>query len=404
MNENFRKQFPALQRQYNNDTLVFLDGPGGTQVPHQVIDAVSNYYKTSNANAHGAFITAQETDVVIDSTREKMAHFLGAEGPETISVGANMTTLTYSLSKAIARKLQPGDEILITQLDHEANRGPWLALRSEGIIVREVRLKPTGVLDYEDLHNKLNERTRLVALGWASNILGTVNDVRRVREMTYECGAWLLLDAVHYAPHFAVDIRSLGCDFLLCSAYKFYGPHVGILYARPGLLDRLPTDRLRTAYQHAPFKIETGTQNHAALAGVAAAVDFIASYGEGHDYRAKVVDAMTKIRAYEKNLFVKMYAALQSLPRLTAYGLPGDDSSRTPTIALTVEGKSPGEVCETLARHNICAWGGHFYALRSVEVMGLLEKGGVTRLGLSAYTSDNDIDRTLDAFKKITNS
>jgi cysteine desulfurase family protein (TIGR01976 family) len=404
MNDNFRKQFPALQRQYNNDTLVFLDGPGGTQVPTQVIDAVSNYYKTSNANAHGAFITAQETDVVLDSTREKMAHFLGAEGPSTISVGANMTTLTYSLSKAIARKLQPGDEILITQLDHEANRGPWLALRENGIIVREVRLKPTGVLDYEDLHKKLNERTRLVAMGWASNILGTVNDVKRVREMAYECGAWLLLDAVHYAPHFPVDVQALGCDFLLCSAYKFYGPHVGLLYARPGLLDQLATDRLRTAPQAAPFKIETGTQNHAALAGVAAAVDFIASYGDGTDYRTQLLNAMTKIRTYEKEQFIKMYTALTALPGIEAYGLPGDEDRRTPTIALTVEGKRPGAICEILAQHNICAWGGHFYALRSVEVLGLLEKGGVTRLGLSAYTSDKDIDRTVEAFKKITNS
>ncbi len=404
MNAHFRQQFPALQRQYNNDTLVFLDGPGGTQVPNQVIDAISGYYKTSNANSHGAFITAHETDVVIDSTREKMAHFLGAEGPQTISVGANMTTLTYSLSKAIARKLQPGDEILITQLDHEANRGPWLALRSEGIIVREVRLKPTGVLDYEDFQNKLNERTRLVAMGWASNILGTVNDVKRVREMTYQCGAWLLLDAVHYAPHFSINVQELGCDFLLCSAYKFYGPHVGILYARHGLLDQLPTDRLRTTEQHAPFKIETGTQNHAALAGVVAAVDFIASYGEGADYRAQLVDAMTKIRACEKSLFIKMHAALSALQGVRAYGLAGDEDARTPTIAVTVEGKRPEKVCEILAQHNICAWDGHFYALRSVEVLGLLEKGGVTRLGLSAYTSENDIDRTIDAFKKISNS
>ncbi len=402
MNEHFRQQFPALQRKHQDATLVFLDGPGGTQVPDQVIEAISGYYKTSNANSHGAFITAQETDKVIDGVREKMAHFLGAAGPHTISVGANMTTLTYSLSKAMARKLQPGDEVLITQLDHEANRGPWLALREEGILVKEVRLKPSGVLDYEDLRAKLNDRTRLVAMGWASNILGTVNDVKKVREMTHQAGAWLLLDAVHYAPHFPVDVQAIGCDFLLCSAYKFYGPHVGILYARPGLLDRLPTDRLRTTDQHAPFKIETGTQNHAALAGVSAAVDFLAAYGEGENERQKIVDAMSKIRAYEKQLFVGMYKELASLKGVTAIGLEGHNDHRTPTLALTIEGKRPSEVCHFLAQHNICAWDGHFYALRAVEVMNLREKGGVTRLGLSAYTSESDIERTIDAFKKLT--
>ncbi len=401
MNEHFRQQFPALQRRHQDDTLVFLDGPGGTQVPSQVIDAISNYYKNSNANLHGAFITAQETDQVMEGVREKMAHFLGAEGPHTISVGANMTSLNYSLSKAIARRLQPGDEILITQLDHEANRGPWLALREEGMVVREVRLKPSGVLDYEDLRAKLNERTRLVAMGWASNILGTVNDVKKVREMTYQAGAWLLLDAVHYAPHFPIDVQELGCDFLLCSAYKFYGPHVGLLYSRPGLLNRLPTDRLRTTDQHAPFKIETGTQNHAALAGVSAAVDFIAAFGEGQSQRATLIDAMTKIRAYEKQLFATMYDELSSLWGISVYGLEGDHDHRSPTLALTVEGKTPSETCQFLAQHNICAWDGHFYALRAVEVMNLLEKGGVTRLGLSAYTSEKDIERTIDAFKKL---
>ncbi len=401
MNEKFQQQFPALQRIHNGDTLVFLDGPGGTQVPTKVIKAISNYYERSNANLHGAFITTQETDEIVDGTRAKVAQFLGAAGPHTVSFGANMTSLTYSLSKAIARKLDPGDEILITQLDHEANRGPWLALRSEGIIVREVKLNREGVLDYQDLENKLNERTRLVAMGWASNILGTVNDIKRVRALTYQIGAWLLLDAVHYAPHFPVDVSELGCDFLLCSAYKFYGPHVGLLYTKPGLLDRLSTDRLCTAYQHAPFKIETGTQNHAALAGVGAAIDFIAEFGEGQTLRSQITDAMHKIRAYEQRLFVHMYNELSNLDGIKAYGLPAEDDDRTPTIALTVEGKTPIEVCEYLASQNVCAWAGHFYALRSVEVLGLLEKGGVTRLGLSAYTSPRDIERTIDAFKKM---
>lgn len=246
MNDFVRQQFPALQRVHNGSPLVFLDGPAGTQVPAMVIEAIADYYKNSNANTHGQFVTTQETDAIMEATRENIATFLGAADASTISLGQNMTSLNFSLSRAVARTLQPGDEILITQLDHEANRGPWLTLREQGIVVKEVRLLPSGMLDYEDLEHKLSDRTRLLAMGYSSNILGTVNDVYLARKLTYQVGAWLLLDAVHYAPHLPIDVQALGCDFLLCSAYKFYGPHVGILYSKPGLLDRIPTDRLRT--------------------------------------------------------------------------------------------------------------------------------------------------------------
>ena len=228
--QSIRQQFPILQRKVNRKPLIFLDGPAGTQVPQSVIDAISNYYKTSNANAHGAFITSHETDAMMDNLRQKIADFLGAVDPPCISLGANMTTLNYSLSHAIGRRLQPGDEILITQLDHEANRAPWLALRSKGMVVREVHQQKDGTLDYEDFKNKINERTRLVAMSYASNIFGTVNDVALVRKWTYEVNAWLLLDAVHYAPHLPIYVQSIGCDFLLCSAYKFYdGAHLHTL-------------------------------------------------------------------------------------------------------------------------------------------------------------------------------
>ena len=247
---NIRDQFPSLKRKINGKSVVYLDGPAGTQVPQRVIDAISDYYKTSNANTHGQFASSHETDQMIQEVRNKLAVFLGAESADCISFGQNMTTLNYSLSRAIGRVLQPGDEILITQLDHEANRGPWLALRENGVVVREVRMQPNGTLDYDDMANKLNERTRLVAMGYASNLFGTVNEVEKVRDMTYQNGSWLLLDAVHAAPHMTMDVGAVDCDFLLCSAYKFYGPHVGILYARPGLLDSLPTDRLRTQEQH----------------------------------------------------------------------------------------------------------------------------------------------------------
>lgn len=401
MNDSFRQQFPALSRQHNGRRLVFMDGPGGTQVPQPVIDAISYYYKNSNANTHGAFITARETDEVIDGARAAVAHFLGAEGPHTISFGQNMTTLNYSLARAVGRLLQPGDEILITQLDHEGNRGPWLSLREQGIAVREVKLKKEGTLDYDDMAAKINERTRLLALGYASNFMGTVNDVQRARALTYQAGAWLLLDAVHFAPHFPLDVQAIGCDFLLCSAYKFYGPHVGILYSRPGLLDRLPTDRLRTAAQEAPFSIETGTLNHAALAGVKAAVDFIACFGQGSDYRSCLSDAMNCIHQHEIALARKLYAGLTALDGVTVAGPPMDAPLRAPTLAVLTEGLRPEAVTQKLAERNILAWDGHFYAIRAAEVLGLLEQGGVTRLGLSAYSSEEDVGLVVEGFKQL---
>ncbi|MBK7870968.1 MAG: cysteine desulfurase-like protein [Saprospiraceae bacterium] len=401
MNESIRQQFPALQRIHNGKPFIFLDGPAGTQVPQIVIDAISDYYKTSNANTHGQFVTTQETDIIMETTRNNIAAFIGAEGGHTISFGQNMTSLNFSLSRAIGKVLQPGDEILITQLDHESNRGPWLALREKGIVVREVRLLGTGILDYEDFAQKINERTRLVAMGYASNILGTINDVQLIRKLTYQVGAWLLLDAVHYAPHLPLDVQALGCDFLLCSAYKFYGPHVGILYSKPGLLDRLPADRLRTTYQHAPYSIETGTLNHAAIAGVDAAIKFIASVGKGENLSQQLKNAMQQIGQHERRLVQKLYDNLLKIKGIRIFGPPMDVTVRAPTLAITVEGKRPDEVCRFLAQRNICAWDGHFYAIRSTEVLGLLEQGGVTRLGISIYTTEQEIKDTLEAFSEL---
>lgn len=401
MNEAIRTQFPALQRVHNGKPLVFLDGPAGTQVPQVVIDAISDYYKNSNANTHGQFLTTQETDAIMDATRENMAAFLGAEDAHTISFGQNMTTLNFSLSRAIGRLLQPGDEILITQLDHEANRAPWLTLREQGIIVKEVRLQSNGTLDYDDMAAKLNERTRLLAMGYSSNILGTVNDVHLARKLTYQVGAWLLLDAVHYAPHLPIDVQAIGCDFLLCSAYKFYGPHIGILYSKPGLLDRLPTDRLRTAYQHAPYSIETGTFNHAATAGTNAAVNFLASLGNGTLQRERLLNAMTQISQHERSLFKRLYDGLSNIKGIEVLGLSADAEKRAPTLSFAVEGKNPTAVCQYLAAHNVCAWDGHFYAIRATEILGFLEKGGVTRMGISLYTTEAEVDYTVDLMEKL---
>jgi len=399
-----RAQFPSLSRKHNEKPLIFLDGPAGTQVPQSVIDSISNYYSRSNANTRGAFVTTKETDLAIDGMRERMASLIGAEGPETISIGQNTITLNFAMARAMSRILRPGDEVLITQLDHEANRGPWLMLREVGVTVREVRLLPTCVLDYDDFAAKINERTRLVCMGMSSNCIGTVNDYKLVRKLSYQHNAWLLLDAVHYAPHFFIDAQSIGCDFLLCSAYKFYGPHVGILYSKPGMLDRIPTDRLRTAGQVAPFSIETGTLNHAAIVGVSAAVDFIASLGAGNSLQQKVVSGYQNISVHEFALASKLYAGLKKIKGLTIIGQDFSNVRRTPTVSFTIDSKTPEQVCEKLAEKNICAWDGHFFAIHAIEVLGLLEKGGVTRLGVSVYNTPEEIDFTISTITAIASS
>lgn len=401
---NIREHFPSLQRVHNSLPLVYLDGPAGTQVPHAVIDSISNYYKNSNANSHGAFLTTNETDQVINTMRQSMASFLGAESESCISIGQNMTTLNFSLAKAISRLLKPGDEVLITQLDHEANRGPWLTLRDAGIKVREVRLLPDGVLDYEDFATKINENTRLVCMGMSSNCIGTVNDFKLIRKLTYRYNAWLLLDAVHYAPHFSIDVQEIGCDFLLCSAYKFYGPHVGILYSKPGLLDRLPTDRLRTAGQVAPDSIEIGTLNHAAIAGVTAAVEFISDFGFGDSLRSKLIDAYNKISAHEYTLASTLYNGLQKIDGVTLIGQDFSSTLRTPTLSFTVKGKTPLQVCEQLGAKNVFAWDGHFYALRAIEALGLAERGGVTRMGISLYNTKEEVEFVIEVVEKVVTS
>ncbi len=396
-----RKDFPSLNRKVNGFPIAYLDGPGGSQVPGKVIDAISNYYKTSNANTHGYFITSIETDKIISEARDAAAAFLGAENGDCISFGANMTTLNFSLSKAIARSLQKGDEIVITQLDHEANRGPWLNLREQGIVVREVLLKQDGAIDYFDFKEKINERTRLIAVGLASNALGTVNNINLIRQLAYETGALLLVDAVHYAPHFPLDVKSLGVDFLICSAYKFYGPHVGILYAREGLLERFQTDSLRTQNQSAPCRIETGTLNHAAITGVKAAIDYISSFGEGTDYRSKLVDAMKRISKYEHGLAASLYNGLKKIKGVTVYGQPFDNELRAPTVSFTIDRVTAADACKQLGEKGICIWDGHFYAIRAVEVLGLYEKGGLIRAGISLYNSMDEVKRLLLGVKEI---
>jgi cysteine desulfurase family protein (TIGR01976 family) len=366
-----------------------------------VIDAIADFYSTCNVNTHGKFWPSQEVDRRMDAARAAVAAFLGAESPACISFGQNMTTLCYALSGAIARTLSAGDEVLITQLDHEANRGPWLRLKERGVLVQEVRLLPSGLLDSADLAAKITPRTRLLALGASSNALGTVNDLALARRLTREAGAILVIDAVHYAPHFPLDAAGLGADFLLCSGYKFYGPHVGILYSRPGALERLPTDALSVQDPAPPYRIETGTLNHAAIDGLRAAVEYIAAWGTGATLRERIVDAMTGISAYEHGLARDYHDAVRAIPGVEVWGPDFSSRARAPTVSITLKNKSAADAAAALGAQGICVWDGHFYAARAVEVLGLAERGGLLRTGISMYTSSTDLERLLTGLKKL---
>lgn len=396
-----RRDFPALGKRHGAWDLAYLDGPGGSQVPRPVIEAIADVYATCNVNTHGNFPPSQEVDRRLQAAREAVATFLGAPSADTISFGQNMTTLNYSLSHAIGRTLQAGDEVLITELDHEANRGPWLGLAERGVVVREVRLLQSGLLDYEDMAAKITPRTRLFALGASSNALGTVNDMGLARRLTRAVGAWLLVDAVHYAPHFPIDVVQLDVDFLLCSAYKFYGPHVGVLYSRPGILERLPTDRLRVQDPAAPYRIETGTLNAAAIHGVRAAVDYLAGWGAGATLRERLVDAMNGIGAYEHGLAAAYHEGVRRLSGVRVFGADFGSRARAPTVSITLAGRTPAEVAAALGSRGLCVWDGDFYAIRTIEVLGLAERGGLVRTGISMYTEHTEIDRLLNALEEL---
>jgi cysteine desulfurase family protein (TIGR01976 family) len=393
-----RKDFPALIK---NPQLAFLDGPGGSQVPQVVIDTLADFYATCNVNTHGKFAPSQEVDRRMDAARETMAAFLGAETAECISFGQNMTTLNYSLSAAIGKTLKPGDEVLITQLDHEANRGPWLRLEERGAKLQEVRLLPTGLLDYDDMAAKISPRTKVFALGASSNALGTVNDIALARRLTQATGTLLIVDAVHYAPHFPLDVRALGVDFLLCSGYKFYGPHVGVLYSRPGALDALPTDRLTVQEPKAPYRIETGTLNHAAIDALRAAVEYIASWGNGATLRARILDAMEGISAYEHDLAKFYYEAVKRIPGVEIWGPDFSSRSRAPTVSITLNKASAAQAAAALASRGICVWDGHFYAARALQILNLTERGGLLRTGVSLYTPREDLQRLIAGIEAL---
>jgi cysteine desulfurase family protein (TIGR01976 family) len=395
-----RRDFPALTK---NPDLAFLDGPGGSQVPQAVVDAIADVYASCNVNTHGNFAPSREVDRRMEVARSVVATFLGAENGSCISFGQSMTTLCFNLSTAIGRTLQKGDEVLITQLDHEGNRSPWLMLKERGVVVREVRLMDTGELDSADMAAKITARTKLFAIGASANSLGTVNDIALARRLTREVGALLVVDAVHYAPHFPIDVQALGTDFLLCSGYKFYGPHVGVLYSKPGALDRLPTDRLSVQDPAAPYRIETGTLNHAAIDGVRAAVEYIASWGGGTSLRERIVDAMTHIAQYEHELASFYFDAVRRIPGVRVWGpdfAPG--RARAPTVSFSHDKVTAAQIATAVGKQGICVWDGDFYAARPIEVLGLAERGGLLRTGISMYNTREELNRLLAGIEQVS--
>ena len=399
--KKIREAFPSLSlRDKNNNQIIYLDGPGGTQVPNSVIDGISEYYKKHNANTHGEFGTSIETDKIMSTLRDKVSILLNAEDKNCISIGQNMTTLNFQLARGLSKMFKEGDEVIITALDHEANRGPWKIFEEKGIKLIEINLLLNGELDYNDFENKINSKTVMIAMGMSSNALGTINDFEKIRKLTLNKKILLLLDAVHYAPHFTIDVKSLKCDFLLCSAYKFYGPHVGLLYTKPDFLHKIDTDRLIVQEQDAPYKIETGTLNHAACNGVIKAIDFISSFGDGNSLREKIESSYLKISRHENKLASKLYSSLNQLKNIEVIGTDFS-KRRAPTVSFIHKNKSPNEICKILASYNICAWDGHFYALKAIQDLDLEKIGGVTRLGVSLYNTEEEIDRTIEIISKI---
>jgi cysteine desulfurase family protein (TIGR01976 family) len=395
-----RQCFPALERTHNGYPVAYFDGPGGTQVPRAVVEAMNDYLYGHNANTHWAYPTSEETDAIIDSARCVLADFLNA-APNEIVFGANMTTLTFHLARALGRGYERNDEIVVTELDHHANVAPWRALEKEcGVKVRMVKMIPeTGELDWDDFSRQLNERTKLVAISAASNALGTINDVRRAAEMAHSLGARIFIDAVHYAPHEFIDVRDWNCDFLACSAYKFYGPHVGILYGRPDLLESLDFPKLIPAPDTAPERAETGTQNHEGIAGAAAAVDFLASLAPGAARRERLRAALEQLHERGDALITQLWNGLREMGRLRLYG-PPPGRARTPTIAFTVDGLPSTAVGKKLAERGIFLSHGDFYAMTVVERLGQTAHG-LVRAGCACYTTSEEVDRLLAAVRQI---
>lgn len=408
--DDCRKQFPALSRKINGQTAVFFDGPAGSQVPRRVADAVSDYLLQTNANHEGVFITSRESDQMLAEAHRAVADFLGADDPDTVMFGANMTTLTFALSRALAKTWQAGDEVIVTRSDHDANVTPWiLAAQDAGVKVRQVNIRREDcTLDLDDLRSKLSSRTRLAAIGAASNASGTIHPVREICDLVHDAGAEVFVDAVHYAPHRSIDVEAFDCDYLACSAYKFFGPHVGILWGRRRRMEALPAYKLRPAADEIPDRWMTGTQNHEGIAGTLAAIDYLAELGRSCDgqtpcRRDAIVAAFDAIRAYELQLLAPLLEGLGELPDITVWGIsdPARLSERVPTICFTHRHLSPRQIAERLAEEGIFVWHGNYYALSLTESLGL-EPEGAVRVGILHYNTAEEVERLLASLRRIS--
>jgi cysteine desulfurase family protein (TIGR01976 family) len=444
-----RAQFPALSLEVGGQPAAFLDGPGGTQVPQRVIDATTEYLRTSNANTCGAYATSRRTDQTIAGARSAMADFLGCDSDEIV-IGPNMTSLTYAISRAIGRELGPGDEIVLTHLDHDANISPWRALEERRVKIQMVDIREEDcTLNMEDLAQKINSRTKVVAAGYASNAVGTINDVKTIVRLAHEVGALAFIDAVHYAPHGPIDVRDLDCDFLACSTYKFFGPHMGVLYGKREHLARLQPYKLRANTNAVPQRWEWGTLNHECIAGITACVEYLAELGRnsraaaGTDHvgrsrdhvgtgvharpverssttdtnhnsadddgprlvarRDALVAAHRAIRAHELQLMQLMLRGLAEIPGLRLYGIadPTRLDSRCPTFAVRIDGHTPLELATKLGQRSIFTWDGNYYALNLTERLGVEQDGGFLRIGFVHYNTEAEVDRVIDELKNI---
>src|SRR5579859_4899463 len=428
-----RSQFPSLAQTVNGHPSAFLDGPGGTQVPQRVIDAISNYLRRDNANTGGAYATSRHTDAMIAEARAAIADFLHC-GADEVAFGPNMTTLTFAISRAIGRDLQPGDEIVVTRLDHDANVSPWLAVAEDrGLTVRCAEIHDADcTLDMADLASKINSKTKLVAIGYASNAVGTINPVKEVVQLAHKVGALAYVDAVHYGPHGLIDVAALDCDFLACSTYKFFGPHMGVLFGKREHLKRLRPYKVRPNTNAIPNCWEWGTLNHECIAGIAACVEYIADLGRGltnapkntrvphpsrlskggndaagsnavSERRAAIEAAYAAIHEHERALLERLIAGLQKIPRLKIYGItdPARFNERCATLAVRIEGHSPLELSTKLGDRGFFTWDGNYYALNLTEHLDVEKSGGFLRIGLVHYNTAEEVDRFLTALREI---
>ena len=408
---SIRAQFPALAQTVNGHPAVFFDGPGGTQVPQRVIDAISDYLRRDNANSGGNYATSRRTDVVIEDARAAMADFFHCDADEVV-FGQNMTALTFAFSRALGRDLEPGDEILVTRLDHDANVSPWLTMAEDrGVTVRWAEIHDEDcTLDMDDLASKINAKTKLVAVGYASNAVGTINPIKKIVQLAHKAGALAYVDAVHYTPHGLIDVADLDCDFLVCSTYKFFGPHMGVLFGKREHLKRLRPYKVRPLTETIPFRWEWGTLNHECIAGITACVEYIAEIGrrarDVSSRRSAIEGAYEAIHQHERALVDRAMAGLRRIPGLKIYGItdPARFDERCSTLAIRIEGHTPRELATKLGERGFFAWDGNYYAVNLTERLGVEKSGGFLRIGLVHYNTLEEVDRLVAAMREIVSA